>query len=155
MNASKDPMMTVPLTELLHCVHPIELRNQCASNASGTPTALQCCSRCGSFRWLRGAHPGAWERPSLIEQAVIQQSSEPIDPRIVAAIKDRESRTDRYGDDLVFQVHGDLTNCSYVERWMPEHEDGCDLFRAMPEDERFRILRVVLDEPIPGRGYPE
>jgi len=75
-----------------------------------------------------------------------------IDPRIVAAIKDRDSRTDRYGDDLVFQVEHDLKDRQYVERWMPEHKEGCELFRALPEEEQFRILREVLDEPVP-RGY--
>jgi hypothetical protein len=87
--------------------------------------------------------------------------SKPTDPRIVAAIKDRESRTDRYGDDLVFQVAGDLTDDRYVERWMPEHKEGCDLFQALPEDERFRVLRDVLNEPEPEGedasvhgGYP-
>ena len=80
--------------------------------------------------------------------------AEPIDPKIVAAIKDRDSRTDRYGDDLVFQVDHDLRDHEYVARWMPErHREGCRLFAALPEDERFRILREVLDEPEPGRGY--
>jgi hypothetical protein len=86
-----------------------------------------------------------------------QEQPEPTkstDPRIVAAIKDRESRTDRYGDDLVFQVEGDLIDRSYVKRWMSDHTEGCDLFRVLAEDERFRILREVLDEPEPGRGYP-
>lgn len=81
-------------------------------------------------------------------------ASRPIDPRIVAAIKNRESRTDRYGDDLVFQVEHDLMDPEYIDRWMPEHKEACDLFRVLSEDERERILREVLDEPVPGSGYP-
>jgi hypothetical protein len=70
-----------------------------------------------------------------------------IDPKIVAAIKSRDGRTDRYGDDLVFTVLHDLCDDEYVARWMPDHKAGCDAFRALDENERERIVRLVCDEP--------
>lgn len=71
-----------------------------------------------------------------------------IDPKIVAAIKSRDGRTDRYGDDLVFTVLHDLCDDEYVARFMPEHKAGCDALRALPEAEQERIVRIVCDEPI-------
>ena len=71
----------------------------------------------------------------------------PIDKRVEAAIKDRDARTDRYGEDLVFLVVHDLKDREYVDRFMPEHKAGCRLFEQLSEDEQFRVVRVVLEEP--------
>jgi hypothetical protein len=101
-------------------------------------------------------------RKALLEVGVAQiwftalepkpKSIHPIDPRIIAALKDRDARTDRYGEDLLFLVYGDLRDTEYVHRWMPEHREGCDLFRALSEEDAWRIMREVLNEPVP-RGY--
>ena len=71
---------------------------------------------------------------------------EVIDPEIVAAIKDRDSRTDHYGDDLVFTVLHDLCDREYVHRFMPERQAATDKFQKLPEDKRMRIVREVLNE---------
>ncbi len=75
-----------------------------------------------------------------------------IDKRIVAAIKDRDARTDRYGEDLVFLVVGDLKDREYVHKFMPEHKAGCRMFEEMDENEQFRVVREVLNEPEPKRA---
>jgi hypothetical protein len=68
---------------------------------------------------------------------------------IVAAIKARDSSTDRYGEDLVFLVVHDLNDREHVHRFMPEHSKGRHLFGQMSEDAQFSIVRRVLDEPEP------
>ncbi len=74
------------------------------------------------------------------------QPAEVIDPGIVAAIKDRDSRTDHYGDDLVSTVLGDLCDREYVDRFMPERKAATEAFRKLPDDKRERIVREVLNE---------
>lgn len=65
------------LSEICACAHPDEALNQCASSSNaGAVAALQSCARCGSFRWLRGPSPGAWQRPLLVEQAILAELSE-------------------------------------------------------------------------------
>jgi hypothetical protein len=74
----------------------------------------------------------------------------PIDPDLIEAIKDRDARTDRYGEDAVHLVLHDLSDYDFIERHMDaKHQAICHWFRMQPEDERERIVRVVLNEPGP------
>lgn len=69
-----------------------------------------------------------------------------IDPKIRAAILDRDSRTDRYGEDLVFMIMHDLCDRDYVEQWMPEHQEGCRMFQALSDEEQMFVINKVLPE---------
>jgi hypothetical protein len=68
---------------------------------------------------------------------------------IVAAIKARDSSTDRHGEDLVFLVVHDLKDREFVERFMPKHKAACRLFEQMAEEAQYHLVRHVLDEPEP------
>jgi inhibitor of KinA sporulation pathway (predicted exonuclease) len=67
-----------------------------------------------------------------------------IDPRVRAAILDRDSRTDRYGEDFVYLVMSDLCDPDYVARWMPGHEEGCRLFQALSDEEQIYTINKVV-----------
>ncbi len=79
---------------------------------------------------------------------IVSLLKEPLvvaDERIVAAIEERNARTDRYGDELVDLIAHDLGDEEYVAEWMPEHLEAARLLRAMTGAERERIVRQVLD----------
>ena len=67
-----------------------------------------------------------------------------INPLIVAAIKSRDDRTDRYGEELVSLILTDLCDPQYVKKFMQDHKDGCALLAAMPDKARERCVRKVL-----------
>jgi hypothetical protein len=77
--------------------------------------------------------------------------SEKIYPVIVAMIKDRDARTDRYGEDAVFLVHHDLNDPEFVARHMDaKFHAAARAFQSMPESEQFKLIREVLNEPEPA-----
>lgn len=69
-----------------------------------------------------------------------------VDPRIVAMIADRDSRTDYWGDDLVYLCLSDLNDPYYVDRWMPEHKEAFLLFQQLSDQDQEKTVRAALQE---------
>lgn len=69
-----------------------------------------------------------------------------VDPLIVKAITARDSSSDRWGDDLVYQIVHDLNDHWHVDTFMKDHKEGCRLFQDLSEEDQERAVRSVLHD---------